>query len=162
MALEKRISFRHGVSEKGNLQAYQVWTFFKDGEEIDEKIGLPYRPKDVKNMEGFDKRSKEVVAAITTKEAKVDFEAEKSESTGSGLEEIVTHDRMIDDLERISIRQITRIFDSGVEVSKKYHRTWLMPGDDSSNADAMSKALAKKFHTPEVIAAYRTMIAETG
>lgn len=153
--MEKQISFKHGVSEQGNLQTYQVERIVrvKDGEVIEilsETIHPPYTPKDVKNMEGFDPRSKEIVAAITTPEAKADFEAEKQEPTGVGLEEIVTHDRMIDDLGRISVRRVTRIFDDGKEISKKYHRSWLMPGDDPDKADAISKALAKRLHTKAV------------
>ena len=35
-----------------------------------------------------------------------------------------------------------------------------MPGDDPSNADVLSKALAVKLHTPEVIAAYTVKMAE--
>ena len=45
-------------------------------------------------------------------------------------------------------------------MSKKYHRSWIMPGDDPEGNDVMSKAVAEKLHTPEVIAAYQAKMAE--
>ena len=156
--IEKVISYRHGVSENGNLQAFRVVKIMKGNEVVYEEKGPPYTPVDVKNMEGFDDRSKEIVAAITTPEVKAEFAAEKQRPTGVGIEEIVTYDRTVDNLSRIAVRRITRIFDNGKEISKRYHRTWIMPGNDYGKADAISKALAIKLHTPEVIAAYKAKI----
>jgi len=85
--------------------------------------------------------------------------AHKSIKT-SGPIEVVLYDREVKDLERISIRRKTYIFDDGEQVSLKYHRSWIMPGDDYSGADVMSKALAKKLHSVEVIKAYKAKIAE--
>lgn len=158
--LEKQISFKHGVSELGNLQTYQVVKIVEDGKVKGEKTSQPYTPKDVNDMEGFDPRSKEIVAAIITSEAKADFIAEKQEPTGVGLEEIVTYDRMVNELTSvIEIRRIIRIFDDGIEISKKFYRDWIIPGVGYTGkahreADTISKALAQKLHTPEVIAAY--------
>jgi len=36
-----------------------------------------------------------------------------------------------------------------------------MPGDDPSKNDVISKALAKKLHTPKIVAAYKTIKAES-
>ena len=160
MTISKQTKFKHGISENGELQVYQVIQVLKDGTVIDEKILPPYSPADPKIMDGFDDISKDIATAITEKTAVDGLKAEKTEPTGTGLEEIVTYDRTVDELGRISVRRITRIFDDGAEISKKYHRSWIMPGDDPGGADVLSKALAVKLHTPEVIAAYTVKMAE--
>ena len=66
----------------------------------------------------------------------------------------------MDSLGRISVRRITRVYDEGVIVSKKYHRSWIMPGDDATKADVMSKAVAEKLHTQTVIDNYNTKMSE--
>jgi hypothetical protein len=106
------------------------------------------------NLTGWDQGSKDIVEAITVQKVKDDFEVEKQEPTGIGLEEIITTDRVIDKDGKIAVRQITRIFNDGVEVNKKYHRSWIMPVDDPSTVDVISKAIAKKIHTASVISAY--------
>lgn len=108
------------------------------------------------NMTGWDQGSKAIVEAITVQKVKDDFEVEKQEPTGIGLEEIITTDRVIEEDGKIAVRQITRIFDDGVEVNKKYHRSWIMPGDDPASKDVISKAVAEKIHTVAVISAYET------
>jgi hypothetical protein len=108
------------------------------------------------NLTGWDQGSKDIVEAITVQKVKDDFEVEKQEPTGIGLEEIITTDRVIDEDGKIAVRQITRIFNDGVEVSKKYHRSWIMPVDDPTNNDVISKAVAEKIHTVAVISAYET------
>ena len=160
MTISKQTKFKHGISENGELQVYQVIQVLKDGTVIDEKILPPYSPADPKIMDGFDDISKDIATAITEKTAVDGLKAEKTEPTGTGLEEIVTYDRTVDELGRISVRRITRIFDDGAEISKKYHRSWIMPGDDLSGVDVLSKALAARLHTPEVIAGYKEKMAE--
>ena len=160
MTLSKQTKFKHGISENGELQVYQVVQVLKDGTVIDEKTLPPYSPADPKVMDGFDDISKDIATAITEKTAVDGLKAEKTEPTGTGLEEIVTHDRTVDELGRISVRRITRIFDDGVEISKKYHRSWVMPGDDPKDADVMTKAVANKLHKPAVISAYNTKMTE--
>jgi len=160
MSLNKQTEFKHGVSELGNLQTYKIVKIVKDGEVINKNMSKPYTPADVNNMDGFDEKSKEVVAAITTKEAKTEFEAEKQPITGTGLEETYSWDRMIDEEGRIAVRRIHRVFEDGKEISKKYHRSWIIPGDDFSKSDAISKALAKKFHTAKIIKDYKDKIKE--
>jgi len=159
--MKKEMKYHHSVTENGNLQL-RIVTEYQDGEGkmLDRKYSDPVTPADTKDMTGWDDISKDIVEAITDSKVKADFAVEKKESAGQGLEEIVTYDRTLDDLGRISVRRITRIFDDGVEVSKKYHRSWIMPGDDPSKADVISKAVADKLHTQDVIDAYNTKMAE--
>ena len=161
--LTKIASFHHSVTEVGTIQVRQVTKYLKDMKPIDNKFGKPMKPADPKDMTGWDDRSKDIVAAITDPATVAAFEAEKQTKTGIGLEEIVTYDREVNPKgcshDEISIRAIHRTFDNGIEVSKKYHRSWIMPGDDPSKADVMSKAVAIKIHTPEVIAAYKAFKA---
>ena len=161
MALTKNTKFHHSVTENGNLQLRIVTEYQDDeGNVLDQKYSDPYTPADTSKMDGFDDRSKDIVTAITDSKVKADFAVEKQTKTGQGLEQIVSYDRTLDDLGRISVRRITRIFDEGEEVSKKYHRSWIMPGDDASKADVMSKAVANKIHTQAIINAYKAeMIA---
>lgn len=160
MALIKEISFKHGISEKGNLQTFQIMKVVRDDKVVTEVISKPYTPADYDNMAEFDQISKDIVDGIMLQKVQDDFKAEQITPKGTGLEEIVTYDRTIDDLGRISVRRVTRIFDEGKEISKKYHRSWIMPGDDPKDDDVMSKAVADKLHTPEVIAAYQAKMAE--
>ena len=159
--LEKQLLYHHSVTKEGNLQLRIITEYQDDeGNVLDQKYSDPMTPADTNNMEGFDDRSKDIVITITDSKVKADFAVEKQTKTGQGLEQIVSYDRTLDDLGRISVRRITRIFDEGEEVSKKYHRSWIMPGDDASKADVMSKAVANKIHTQAIIAAYNTeMIA---
>ncbi len=159
--IKKQQRFHHSVTENGNIQVRIVTEYVKDGKIINRKYGDPMTPVDVNNMEGWDDRSKDIVAAITEEKVLADFAVEKQEPTGVGLEEIVKYDRVLEENGKVTIRRITRIFDEGKEVSKKYHRSWIMPGDDPSDNDVMSRAVAEKLHTPEVIAAYQTKMAET-
>ncbi len=158
--MEKKQSFLHSVTEKGNIQVRIITEYIKDGKSQGKNFSKPMTVADPKDMTGWDDKSKDIVEAITTKKVLADFKVEKQEPTGSGVEEIVTYDRTLDDLGRISIRQITRIFDEGKEVSKKYHRSWIMPGDNPDGNDVMSKALAKKLHTPELIKKYKDKMKE--
>ena len=160
MLSTKQIKLKHGISELGNLQVYRVTEYLKDGKVVSSKMDKPYTPADVNNMEGFDQKSKDLVSAINTPKVKADFETEKQIITGIGAEEIVTYDRIPEDDGKIAIRKITRIFDDGVEKSKKFHRSWIMPGDNPEGNDVISKALAKKLHTQEVIDNYKTKLKE--
>ena len=160
MTISKQTVFKHGVSENGELQTSQATQVLKDGKVIDEVTSAPYSPKDPGKMAGFDQKSIDIADVVYAKTATDALKAEKTAPTGSGMEEIVTHDRMVDDLGRISVRKVTRIFDDGVCISKKFHRSWVMPGDDASKEDVMTKALADKLHTAAVITSYNTKMAE--
>jgi len=153
-------SFHHGVTELGNLQVRQITEYIKDEVVIEKKYGEPMTPVDTNNMEGWDERSKEIVEAITDKKVLEDFRIEYQEQTGAGVEEIITYDRVIEEDGKIAVRKIMRVFDEGVEISKKFHRSWIMPGDDPSGNDVMSKAVAEKLHTSELIIEYKAKMVE--
>ena len=158
--LTKQQSFHHSVTENGNIQVRMVTEYLDDGKVIDKKYGEPMTPADTSKMDGWDQKSKDIVTAITDKTATDAFKVEKKEPIGVGLETIVTYDRIIDDLGRVSVRRITRIYDDGKVVSKKFHRSWVMPGQATKDADVMSKAVAEKLHTQAVKDAYDAKMAE--
>jgi hypothetical protein len=51
-------------------------------------------------------------------------------------------------------REATTIKEDGVEISKKYHRTSLTPGQDLAGQPEKVVAICQVAWTPEVIAAY--------
>jgi len=55
----------------------------------------------------------------------------------------------------IQVRTKTAIKEDGVEISSKFHRHVVAPGDDYSAQDAKVQAIASAVHTPEVIAAFQ-------
>ena len=55
----------------------------------------------------------------------------------------------------IQVRTKTAIKEDGVEISSKFHRHVVAPGDDYSAEDARVKAICAAMHTPQVIAAYK-------
>ena len=54
----------------------------------------------------------------------------------------------------ILYREATKIIEDGVELTKKYHRTSLTPGQDLTGQPAQVTAIANTVWTEEVIAAY--------
>jgi DNA-binding transcriptional LysR family regulator len=52
-------------------------------------------------------------------------------------------------------REATRIIEDGEEISKKYHRTSLTPGQDLTGQPDKVVAICNAAWTPEVIAAYQ-------
>jgi hypothetical protein len=59
----------------------------------------------------------------------------------------------------VQVRTKTAIKEDGVEISSKFHRHVVAPGDDYAGEDAKVKAICAAVHTPEVIAAYQATIA---
>jgi hypothetical protein len=72
------------------------------------------------------------------------------------LEKIVSVD-LIEVVENgcIQVRTKTAIKEDGKEISSKFHRHVVAPGNDYSAEDAKVQAIAASIHTPEVIAAYQ-------
>jgi len=72
------------------------------------------------------------------------------------LEKIVSVD-LIEVIENgsIQVRTKTAIKEDGVEISSKFHRHVVAPGDDYSQEDAKVQAICAAVHTAEVIAAYQ-------
>ena len=54
----------------------------------------------------------------------------------------------------VLVRETTTIKEDGVELSKKYHRTSLTPGQDITAQPVNVQAICNAAWTPEVIAAY--------
>ena len=62
----------------------------------------------------------------------------------------------------VQVRTKTAIFEDGVEISSKFHRHVVAPGDDYSAEDAKVQAICKATHIPDVISAYKSAIAAQG
>jgi len=61
----------------------------------------------------------------------------------------------------IQVRTATVIEEDGVELSRSFHRHVVNPGDDISGQSAEVQAIAAVVHTPEVVAAYQEMLANS-
>ena len=59
-------------------------------------------------------------------------------------------------------REVTRILENGEEISKKYHRTSLVPGQDITNQPANVIAVCNAVWTAEVIAEYQARQTSQG
>ena len=55
----------------------------------------------------------------------------------------------------VQVRTKTAIFEDGVEISSKFHRHVVAPGDDYSKEDAKVQAICAATHTKDVVAAYK-------
>ena len=77
------------------------------------------------------------------------------------LEKIVSVD-LIEVIENgcVQVRTKTAIKEDGVEISSKFHRHVVAPGDDYSQENAKVQAIAASIHTAEVVAAYQEKLAE--
>ena len=71
------------------------------------------------------------------------------------LEKVISVD-LIEVIENgsLQVRTKTAIKEDGKEISSKFHRHVVAPGDDYSAEDAKVQAIAASIHTAEVIAAY--------
>ena len=79
------------------------------------------------------------------------------------LEKVVSVD-LIEVIENgsIQVRTKTAIKEDGVEISNKFHRHVVVPGDDYTGEDARVQAICAATHTAEVVAAYQAAIAAQG
>jgi hypothetical protein len=55
----------------------------------------------------------------------------------------------------VQVRVKTAIFEDGKEISSKFHRHVVAPGDDYSAEDAKVQAICKAIHTKDVVVAYK-------
>lgn len=62
----------------------------------------------------------------------------------------------------VQVRTKTAIMEDGVEISSKFHRHVVAPGDDYSAEDARVKAICAATHTADVINAYKAASAAQG
>jgi hypothetical protein len=74
------------------------------------------------------------------------------------LEKVISVD-LIEVVENgfIQVRTKTAIKEDGVEISSKFHRHVVAPGDDYSAEDARVKAICAAMHTADVVAAYKAL-----
>lgn len=79
------------------------------------------------------------------------------------LEKIVSVD-LIEVIENgcVQVRTKTAIKENGVEISSKFHRHVVAPGQDYSQEDAKVQAICASIHTAEVISAYQAAVAAQG
>ena len=54
----------------------------------------------------------------------------------------------------VQVRTKTSIKENGIEISSKFHRHIVAPGNNYNAEDAKVQAICAAVHTPEVIAAY--------
>ena len=65
----------------------------------------------------------------------------------------ISHDCQACEDGQLQVREITRIMEDGVEISKTYHRHIVDVGDDVSGQPQFVQDLASNFHTPARISA---------
>ena len=72
------------------------------------------------------------------------------------LEKVISVD-LIEVIENgcVQVRTKTAIMEDGVEISSKFHRHVVVPGDDYNGEDDRVKAICKAIHTAPVMAAYK-------
>jgi hypothetical protein len=57
----------------------------------------------------------------------------------------------------VQVRTKTAIKEDGVEISSKFYRHVVAPGNDYSAEDAKVKAICAAMHTADVVAAYKAL-----
>ena len=79
------------------------------------------------------------------------------------LEKVISVD-LIEVVENgsIQVRTKTAVKEDGVEISSKFHRHVVAPGDDYSVENAKVQAICAATHTAAVIAAYKAATAAQG
>ena len=78
------------------------------------------------------------------------------------LEKVVVKDKIeISENGIVHVRECTRILEDGKELSSSYHRFTIAPGQDYSAEDDRVKAVCAAVHTPDVIAAYQAIVANS-
>jgi hypothetical protein len=55
----------------------------------------------------------------------------------------------------VQVRTKTVILENGLEISSKFHRHVIAPGNNYNAEDAKVQAICAAVHTPEVVAAYK-------
>jgi len=71
----------------------------------------------------------------------------------------ISYDQQITEDGIINVREITRVFEDGKELSKSYHRHAVTPLDSVVNEADRTKLIASAIYTPEFVAEYKAKIA---
>lgn len=78
------------------------------------------------------------------------------------LEKVIVVDRIeVVESGVVQVRTNTAVKEDGVEISSKFHRHVVAPGDDYSGEDARVQAICAATHTADVIAAYKAFVAQS-
>jgi hypothetical protein len=156
--LTKTQRFHHSITENGTLQL-RIVESVADGETIVAEIySDPMTPKDPNNMNDWDNVSRSLVEAVSSlsiQDQLIDGKVHPAKITGVGLEESMSYDLVYQEDGCLQVRRIHRIFNDGKEISKKFHRTWVVPGDDSVVLAEPMKSVVKKMHTEAVKDVYK-------
>ena len=147
--ITKEISYFYVVNEEGNVIIRKKTKALKDGKDAGSKY------KYIKDINDVDKRGLDILETLNTQEFMLLTKAEKDKITGVGTEENVTYQIEVLKEGQIQVRRATRIFEDGIELSKKYHRHVLAPGDNLTGQPEKVKKIAQKVWTPEVIGKYK-------
>ena len=59
----------------------------------------------------------------------------------------------------VLVREVTRVLEDGVELSKQYHRSSFVPGQDMTEQNPSVAAICNTAWTPEVVSAYAAQVA---
>ena len=59
----------------------------------------------------------------------------------------------------VLVREVTRVLEDGVELSKQYHRSSFVPGQDMTKQNPSVAAICNTAWTPEVVSAYAAQVA---
>jgi hypothetical protein len=62
----------------------------------------------------------------------------------------------------VQVRTKIAIKENGIEISNKFHRHVVVPGDDYSGEDSRVQAICAAIQTAEVTSAYKAVIAAQG
>ena len=73
--------------------------------------------------------------------------------------EVVVDQITVTEFGTVLVREVTRIMEDGVEISKQYHRYSFAPASDVSAQPANVQAICAAAWTPELIAAYEAQQA---
>tara|TARA_R110000744_G_scaffold243732_1_gene360675 strand:- start:225 stop:473 length:249 start_codon:yes stop_codon:yes gene_type:complete len=76
----------------------------------------------------------------------------------------LTKETVVDKIEvlelgQVHVRTVTRVLEDGAEISSSFHRHVLSPADNLTAQDTKVAAIATATWTPEVVTAYKEMIA---
>lgn len=62
----------------------------------------------------------------------------------------------------VQVRTKTAILEDGIEISSKFHRHVVAPGQDYSAEDAKVQAICIAIQTPEVVSSFKAAISAQG
>ena len=140
------IGYKYVILENGDINAYEVKEIFKDSK----YKGSKSKPI----IENYDQRGTDLIAEIVKPDF-INAVKEENDITGIGMEETITYQTEVLKDGQIQVRQATRTFDNGVEISKTYHRHVLAPDakDITQEVDRV-KDIAGAVWTQDVKDAY--------